>query len=391
MIRHLHLIPLLLMLPTGAYADQQKGSATEVVFAGLSITGACFGKNATAPVLAGVLCDPELAPLRNERLRNQIDSLAPRWIRLAPRGSQLKSTGTTGQVFVTATVDRESTSVEKIGDKYKVVTEIAAQALFFDYDSEKVLGSVPVNIEYIDVRRAAPDEATQAQAFLVLLDSPDDHGLIPALAEAIATARPSADGKRMMQLSEINYSEGALVDYPTVERKITAGVAGLEFSKYFSAGTGLALLPFVFNGEKGAALDRAIALNFANASKTLIIPKPDYAIRVNVDRAVQRTTSKDEVAEHRLYGVFFTVSVIEPEFEKSDFQQPLKHGAFKTIPSTQTVVDDDAALYATMLEGFATFARATQGKAADWVSEQPNGRSSRGEWSVIRNMIEDCR
>jgi hypothetical protein len=391
MLRHFWFIPFLLMLPTGAHAGQEEGSPIEVVFAGLSITGACSGKNATAPVLAQFLCSPESVPPYNERLRTKIESLAPQWVRLASRGTQLTSTGTTGQVFVTATVDRESTSVEKIGDNYKVITEIAAQALFFDYESKKVLGSVPVNIEYIDVRQTAPDEAARAQALLDLLDAPGDHGLIPALAEAIATARPSGGGKPMMQLSEITYSDAVLADYPTVERKLESGVVGLEFSKYFSAGTGLALLPFLFNGEKGAALERAVALNFANASTTLKIPTPDYAIRVNIDRAAQRTAAKDAVAEQRLYGVFFTISIIEPEFEKTYFRQPLKHGAFKTIPSTQTDVDDAAALYATMLEGFATFARATQGKADNWVSEQPGGRSSRGEWSELRKKIEECR
>jgi len=387
----LWLMMLTLASVVPAEAAPTEEAAIAVFWGGISITGQQDEANVAAPVISRSIREGgEATSALNKRLLSEIQALSPRWIRLEPIGKQPKFDGSTGTIVVTAAIDRESSIVEEIDGQFKLATEIAAQALFFDGKTKQIIGSVPVNVEYIDVLPRMPDATMRSNAILSLRDKPGPYGLIGALADAIASARPSDQAEKWMQLVDTSLADGALSDYPLVERKFRSGVAGLEFSKFFAAGTGLALLPF--RGVNSSSVANVLYVSFADGSSAnLTIPAPDYAININVDRALHRTISRDASIEERLYGVFFTLSVTQPLSGKTFFNQPLKQGAFKTIPSSQTIVDDEAALYATILEGFASFAVATQGKAADWIAEQPGGRDSKKEWMELRKLIEACR
>ena len=367
----------------------------EVFFVGFSITGQQSGDAAAAPTLSesvvsrpGAINDTVVA--RNKLLRAEIEARSPREFKLAPIEKQPMLDGTTSSIIVTAAIDRETVVTEVIDGKYKITVEIAAQALFFDGESKQVLGSVPVTVQYIDLLSTPPDEATKRRALLALLDKSGEYGLIAGMASAIASARIPKDARRFMQLIDASYAEGALDEYPTLKQKFRSGIVGLEFSKYFASRTGLALLPY--RGETSQAIANALLVVFADGSQqALQVPAADYVIRINLDRLIKRTASQDSVAEQRLYGVFLTISVAQPLARTPYFNQQIRQGAYKTIPVAQVVVDDAQALYDTLLESFVAIGDASQGRATDWLAQQPGGRAARTEWNEFRKKIEECR
>ncbi|MES1196607.1 MAG: hypothetical protein ABUL58_06655, partial [Steroidobacter sp.] len=60
-------------------------------------------------------------------------------------------------IAVAFALDRETVSVERIAGQYKLLIELSAQALFFDFKEKSVLASFPVTIQYIDLKQHQPD------------------------------------------------------------------------------------------------------------------------------------------------------------------------------------------------------------------------------------------
>jgi len=358
----------------------------DVQFAGFAITGDAAGENSSVQILAPAL-QGEAAVARNRALLAAVQAIGASNVQLNTDGLAALD-GSTSAIAVAAAIDRESVLVETIGDDTKLVVEIAGQALFFDFREKQVIASVPVTVQHIDVVTGQPDDAMRAAALQRLLDDSGEAGFSAAMAKAIAGARLPGPAARRIQLTTVEVAPGALDGQPMLQARANSGVIGHEFSKYFAAGTGLALLPY----RSGQAIGGAMAARFADGSVfTLQIPEPDYAIQLRVDRIAQRAAEKSAALERRLYGVFFTLVVEEPLSGKRYFDQALRHGATKLIPATQASVDDGAAYYDTLLDGFASFAAASQGEADTWVSEQSGGRDARSQWNELKELIEQCR
>lgn len=377
----------MLLVGAGSGLAASDGAApAQVQFAGFAVTGDAAGANTNVRVLDELL-KGELAVVRNQRLLAAIQAEAPVHVALATDG-MARLDGSTSAVAVAAAIDRETVSVEAIAGQYKLVSEIAGQALFFDFRERQVIASVPVTVQHIDVLGTEPGDEEKAAALRRLLDAEGPHGVVANMAAAIATARiPEAAGLRM-QLVELGAAEGVLDAHPELARRVASGVAGHEFSKLFVSGTGLSLLPY----RAGQAIGGAMAARFADGSVyNLTIPDTDYAIRLRIERVAQRAIEQNAALERRLYGVFFHVMVEEPVSGRRYLDQPLRQGATKVIPASQTSVDDASALYDTLLEGFASVAAASQGRADEWLAEQPGGRAARTQWNDFKDLIETCR
>lgn len=361
-------------------------ASADVQFAGYAVTGDAVGANASVQVLMP-LTQGDAAIAANQHLYQSILQQGPTAIALKADGLAALD-GSTSAIVVAAAIDRESVLVEQVGSDFKLVAEIAGQALFFDFREKQVIASVPVTVEHIDVVQHEPTAEDRAGALRRLFQNPGENGFSAAMARAIASVRLPGPAARRLQLTEVTVAEGALAERPLLEARVDSGVIGHEFSKHFSAGTGLALLPF----RSGQAIGGAMAARFADGRVySLKIPEADYAIRLRIDRIAQRPIEQTAALERRLYGVFFHIIVEEPLSGRRYLDQSLRQGATKLIPASQTVVDDEAAYYDTLMEAFANVAAASQGHADNWIAEQPGGRDARRQWNDFKELIEQCR
>jgi hypothetical protein len=69
------------------------------------------------------------------------------------------SSSTTALAFI---LDRETISTEQFDDEYKLLIELSAQALFFDFREMAVIASYPVTLRYIDVQQSVPTDEDKA-------------------------------------------------------------------------------------------------------------------------------------------------------------------------------------------------------------------------------------
>jgi hypothetical protein len=163
-----------------------------------------------------------------------------------------------------------------------------------------------------------------------------------------------------------------------------------EFSKLLSSETGVGLLP----PAMGEAIGGVMALRFSDQRVyQLKIPSADYLVKLRVDRLASRVLEETPAMKNLLFGAVFNISVIEPLSGRIYFDQPLRKGATKVVPATQTEIDTWAAQYETLLSGLNVFSSAAAGRVdPKWLSaQQPGGNSMKKQLSSLQELIASCR
>lgn len=374
-----------------SFAPAVKATPGTVYFGGVAFTGNAADTARDFPQLSRLL-DANGNARINAAIRQALQA-QPASIDL--KFDELGSVHDAGKSTALAlAIDRETTSVERIGSDYKVRTEIAAQLLFFDFKEKQVLGGFPLVLDYIDVRNAPPtDDQLRAGFSHMVFDSGDPHSLV---AEFVSTLRrisvPNA-ASRHLRVAKVTLAPKAL-EYiqqaaPTQDADTLRTQIAQEFGKYLAANQALSILPYSSN----QALGSSMAARFVEGDAyQLKIPDADYDISLDVAGFKKIEQSHSNVSTLFLYGAFVDIDVREPLSNKQYFGQRIKQGASKDVPMTQASVDDWSASYETLLLLFNNFTHAPGNTDHSWAkSALPEGRDAQSQLSSLAELIKTCR
>lgn len=380
------LVCALLVIPFAQAADK----AQQVYWAGFAFTGEQAARSDVAPHSTAVIAERGADAL-NQQLAGALRRQPPAHLQLI--SDQLaRLDGTTSATVLAAALDRELVSVEPIGDQYKVLVEVALQALFFDFRERQVIASYPVTLQRIDLHAYRPSDEDIEAIVAELLYGGAATDLPQALAQTLANAQLPNASMRRLQVGAVTLSDAARAKLPdpAMEGPLRATLAH-ELSKTLSSNAGIGLLP----PATGEAIGGAMAARFADGKVyQLKIPEPDYVVKLQLEAIKSGVVNETAAMKTMLFGAFFQVTVTEPFSGKVYFDQPLRKGATKVVPVTQWQVDQWSASYETVLAGFDAFAGAAA-KRADaraWLDEQkPGGRPLQQQIQALQELIKSCR
>lgn len=363
-------------------------SAQETIyFGGAAFTGAISEANENIPLTHAAIGEAGLVSI-NQELRRALSVRPPQHFRLDYTDLAALD-GAGSSMAMAIAIDRETITVEQVGAQYKLLIEIATQALFFDFRERMVRFAYPVTIQRIEVTNAPPSNARAAELAQQMLLGESPASLGPAVADALHGMRLPDAASRRLQVVEVTWSDKVATDFPQITRQAQVGMAGHEFSKILSSGLQLGLLPY----QSGHAIGNAMAARFADGRVyNLTIPPADYEIRVALQDFRSGVVKETAGFRQDILGAFFDIRIEEPLSGRSYLSQPLRFGATKTVPASQPAYDKEPAYYETLIAGLATFARSIAGDGADnWVKEQPNARELRANLNSVRELIAKCR
>ncbi|MBN8802800.1 MAG: rod shape-determining protein MreD [Stenotrophomonas acidaminiphila] len=149
------LLACALCLAVWPMAVQAADKSQQAYWAGFAYTADAAAVQATTPHAHAVLERRGLVPL-NQVLAQSLKRRAPAHLELIDQPVAMLD-GTTSATVLAAALDRELVSVEPIGGQYKVLVEVALQALFFDFRERQVIASYPLTLQRIDVQDYRPD------------------------------------------------------------------------------------------------------------------------------------------------------------------------------------------------------------------------------------------
>ncbi len=371
-------------------AAQAADKSQQAYWAGFAYTADQSAVKASTPRTAAVL-EARGLPTLNKALWARLSAQKPTQLELIDQPLAMLD-GTTSATVLAAALDRELVSVEPIGNQYKVLVEVALQALFFDFRERQVVASYPITLQRIDVQDYRPDSDDVDAIIADLLYGTAATSLPQVLAATLNPAKLPDASVRRLQVGEVTLSDAARAKLPdpALEPVLRATLAH-ELSKAVSSNTGIGLLP----PATGQAIGGAMAARFADGKVyQLKIPEADYVIKLKLDAMKHGVINETPAVKTMLFGAFFNVSVVEPFSGKVFFDQPLRKGATKVVPVTQWQVDQWSASYETVLAGLDAFAGAAAKRADSraWLDEQkPGGKPLQQQTQALQELIKSCR
>ncbi len=366
-------------------------SAPEVYFAGVAFTGDAADIPSEFPHLSR-----SLNSTTNSRINAQIRDLLQRHpTKLNVLFDRLGSINDATQSTALALgIDRETTSILRIGDVYKIRLEISMQLLFFDFKQKQVLGGFPVIMDYIDTKSTIPtDGEIQSDFNHMVLGTDRQHALADEFVAELARVSVPSPSSKHLRVTSVELGPKAnkyLARYaPDVDTNILKGQIAQEFGKYLATNLHLSILPYASN----QALGGKMAARFVEGEAfQLKIPEADYGISLDVAGFKKVAQGSNNVSIGYLYGAFVDLAVTEPLSGKVFFSQRIKQGAVETVPVTQTSTDDWAAAYDTLRLLFNNFSLALSNPAEKWsASALPPGSAVKKEFNSLKGLVQSCR
>ena len=382
---------LILLCSLGAVTPLRAQDAEHAYFAGVAYTSDAADISKAFPYVSANLSGDGVQQI-DQSLHQQITEQK---LPLDIVFDQLGTTRVAQQATALAlAIDRESTSVEQIGARYKVRIEIDAQALFFNFKSKQILGGYPFTLEYIDTLTSSPSSAyIQGLYRNLIFGGTGRPSVVSQFVATIQQARVPSAAARHLRITRVVLAPKARQYIQTVapdaNLDVIKGQIAQQFGEYLAADQDVSLLPYASNQALGGAMPARFV---EGGAYDLKIPPADYDIAITVDGFKKIVHSKDTVSTVYIYGAFATLSVKEPLSGHVYFSQAMRQGAAKVVPVTEGAVNDWAASYETLLVLFNNFAKSISTPHASWVrSAMPESNDAQSQLHALKELIQSCR
>jgi hypothetical protein len=299
--------------------------------------------------------------------------------------------GSASAVAAAFALDRETVSVERIAGQYKVVIDLSAQALFFDFKEKSVLASFPITVQYIDVKQHAPTRQEILTTVKDLYLGSLGVNVFDEFVSALKIASFNSTVSHRIRVTEVRISDEARTVLPTAlqsdETAFKIFVAQ-EFAKYLSKNQHVSVLPYVVD----TALGKNMAMRISDGSVyNLKIPQEDYAIQLELIKFKKVEYQKAAAGKSFIYGSFLHVKANEPLGGTLYIDETIKNGATKIVPTGQDVVDDWAAYQESLLALLDKFTLQLTRLDPDWSVSQASGKSLLGSMKKFAGVIQKCK
>jgi hypothetical protein len=289
-------------------------------------------------------------------------------------------------------VDWENVAIEEIGGLYKLVIDLHAQILLFDYSSMQVIGSYPVAVQVRDVTEEQPTEEYIAAVIEQLyLGDAYKVNIFDEFIERLKNVPIKTSFKRYLRVRSVPVEDKAIVHLPASDpgsvRQFQTLVAQ-SFGKFLSLNQGVALLPYT----KGEAIGSKMALTFANGDVfNLEIPSPDFAIDITVRGFKKAKAGQNHAKVAWVYGSYINLKVEQPDFQKVYTDLRVKNAAIKEVPVSQSDVDDWTAYQESLFSLFDKLAREVSKPSKQWLKKSANAPDAKKQLAAFNKLLEQSK
>ena len=300
-------------------------------------------------------------------------------------------------VSIALAIDWENVATEQIGGLYKLVLDIHAQVLIFDYGKQKVVGSYPIAVQIRDVSQNQPTDEKIEGLFKTLFYGNDKNvNILDVFSARIQTVSIKKSYGQYLRVTGVNIDDKARPFFPDdgldFERSFS-GLLAQSFGKFLSTNQGVSMLPY----SKGEALGNKMAMRFANGDIfNLEIPSTDFGINLTLRGFKKGSVGKTNSKEAFAYGSYMRIKLEQPDFGKVYFDKPIRNVAVKEVPITQTEVDDWAAFQESLFALFDKFSKEINDTDKKWAQKTTGSKKNDvklvlKEFDQFKKILDKCR
>jgi len=299
---------------------------------------------------------------------------------------------TDDSIAVAFAVEWENVSIERAGDVTKLVLDLHAQVLLFDFakDNSRIVAVYPVAVQ---LRDAVRGEVTDAHILARVRKFYYDAGptnIFDQFAARLAAITVKRTYPHRIQVKTVvveDAARGTLAE-GRADPVAFGQFAGQSFSRFLSQNMRVSVLPHV----KDAAIGGKMAARFANGDVfNLAIPEADYVITLRVQGFKKALLGENHAEKAWGYGSFAAVTIEQPELSKRYLDNAFKFAAVKKVPASATQVDDWSAYQESLFSLFDQLTRQFSAPSSEWMKRWAGGDAVAGQFSEAAKIIEKCR
>ncbi len=282
-----------------------------------------------------------------------------------------------GSLILACCLDTELISVEQFDDGFKLVIDLGAQALFFDYSSMKVVASYPIMVELIDYLPIEPDDKIITNRIGdLLLSRKYNLNLFDDFIAILQKIEIKKSYSSSLKVTDVLLEERAFSYLPPRFRNDPNNFKifiAQNLGKFLSNNQGVSILPYT----KGYDIGNKIAVRFTDAKVfELDIPEPQFAIELTVRGFKKVCTDQKASGSCWVYGSFAKIKVFQPMLGKVYMDDKIKQGVSKIVPSTQKTVNDWPSYQNSLMALF---------------NDTTKKFSTDSKYTKVRKVIEKCK
>ena len=290
---------------------------------------------------------------------------------------------------MTLALESEITSIEKIGDKYKLLILLSAQILLFDYKNMQVVATYPIDVQFNDSLDHKPTKEDILERYKEIYFGDSKVNVLSIFIDRIQQIDPKKKYSNHIKVVNVkvkNKLMAMLGDGISKDQLIQQ--IGQSFTRFLSINQSVSVLPFT----KGHAVGQKLALRYANGEDYMLdIPEPDYAIDISLVGLKKKEFSKNSSGTAFIYATQAKFKFYEPLSKDIYYKGKLYNAATKKVPTSQSEVDDWPSYSETLVVLFDQVTKAVGKPDKKWFKKHSSNATNFNEFKSIEKVITLCR
>jgi len=290
---------------------------------------------------------------------------------------------------LTLALESEMVSVEKIAGQHKLLVQLAAQIMIFDYKEMKIVATYPIDVQFNDSFDSQPSEANIKQRIEALYFSDSKVNILNIFVDQLKDIDPKRKYANYLKVVNVGLSEnipGALGD--SVSPQQLKQSIGQNFTRYLSTNQHISVLPYT----KGHAIGNKLAVKYASGDVYIMeIPEPDYAVDIELTGLKKQLYSENVAGRAFIYATQARFKFYEPLTEETYYEGKLYNGATKKVPASQESVNDWPSYSETLLGLFDKVTRMLDKPDKGWFKKHSGKAKNYKDFKSLKKVVERCR
>jgi hypothetical protein len=292
-------------------------------------------------------------------------------------------------VTLALAVDWENVTKEAINDSVKLVVDVHAQILIFDFEEMKIIGTFPIAVQVRDVVPAGEEAKRVSGIVRDVFLTPGSANIVDQFLKRLADIEIKASYGNRIRVTEVKVS-GSAADVASSSgkpaRDFEAFVAQ-SFGKFLSANEAVPILPY----SKGTAIGGKMAARFVNGDVyQLAVPEPDYDVSLEISQLKKIKAAENAGQVAWLFGNYSNVRVEQKELGKIYMDAGFKYGVIKKLPA-RLKGDDWSAYQESLLSFFDNLTRQIGARDSSWIKKWGLTEDIAEKLQAFSSVLEKCR
>jgi hypothetical protein len=296
------------------------------------------------------------------------------------------------ETLVTAlTVTGETISEETFGPVHKLLVQIRAQAMIFDFQSKLLLRAYPLSFAYLDALDHTPSDAEIDERVAKAYEGDQGKdGIFGRYRDALMRTTLPRNDALFVQITNVRIDPDATPGIPSVlsqQRGAAETWLADHLDEALNTYAGVPVIPY----SVGYALGNVMQMNLGNSNFNIKFPEATVQVAVELTGVKRVQYAQNNVGTSYIYGTFATVTIATQGSVHPTLSASFKNGEVKEVPVTQGYVDDLPAYNDSIRGLFNKLAEELGGKDSPWLKSATTAPDITAQLVASRGLLQKCK